>query len=619
MPNPGDFWQEFQPIAWIATTPVSQNRLLPLAQSSQSILWCSPHLETHPHCQRYNNSLREHLTAIWSDQKALIFSLTLGAVVRLIAPFLSDKYRDPIVLCIPESGEYVITVCGGHQHQGDRLCEQIAHLLGMKPVITDAATAHEMPGVDTWGMPWGWRKGAGNWTGVANAVIRGEPVAIIQESGNTLWRQTITSKTNLIFTDKPDAHAQTIWITHRELTPSQPGQIVWHPRTLWVGIGCERGTSETKLYEAIQTVFNAHQLSLNAIAGIASLDIKKNEIGLVNLAQSQGWQLVTFSAETLRAIPVPNPSPIVAQTVGTASVAEASAIQASQGTLLVPKHILGAVTVAVALSPQEWLDRSGTLYLVGMGPGDLAHLTPAARNAIRQADVVIGYNLYLQLLNGIKHPSQIWEPYPIGEETRRAERAIELARWGLTVAVVSSGDCGIYGMAGVVMELLQKQSNIHPEFNVQIIPGISALQSAASRVGVPLMQDFCAISLSDLHVPWEIITQRVTHAAQGDFVTIFYNPCSQQRTWQLPTAQAIFLQYRDPQTPVAIVRQAYRKDEQIWYANLENLTKQPIDMFCTIIIGNSRTYPSKYGLITPRNYPLKSPHFDPQNQNLNSE
>ncbi|MEN9217110.1 MAG: precorrin-3B C(17)-methyltransferase, partial [Gloeomargarita sp. HHBFW_bins_162] len=583
-------WGEFQPLAWIATTPVSQKRFLPLAQHSQGILWCSPNLEPHPNCQTYTHSLREHLTHIWSENRAIILGLTLGAVVRLIAPLLTDKHSDPIILCIPESGEYVITVCGGHQHQGDKLCQLIANLLGMQAIITDAARAHDMAGVDTWGIPWGWQKGSGNWTEIASAIVREEPVQIIQESGNTLWRKTITHKPNLVFTEQSDAHAKTVWITHREITPFSNDYAAWHPRILWVGIGCERGTSSEQIDHAIQTVFKTHQLSLKSIAGIASLDIKQDEIGLINLTQSQGWPFVTFSAERLRGISVPNPSEIVAQTVGTPSVAEASAIGASQGSLLVPKQIIGSVTVAVALAPQEWLNRSGRIYLVGIGPGDTAHLTPAARNAITQANIVIGYTLYLQLLDNIKRPGQIWEPYPIGEETRRAQRAIDLANWGLTVAVVSSGDCGIYGMAGVVIELLQKQDNSKLKSSIHIIPGISALQAVASRVGVPLMQDFCAISLSDLHVPWEVISQRVTHAAQGDFVTVFYNPCSQQRTWQLPAAQSIFLQYRHPQTPVAIVRQAYRHDEQIWFSDLEHFTQKPIDMFCTIIIGNSRTY-----------------------------
>ena len=624
MVKPESVGSAFQPLAWIATTPTSQARLLPLAQRSQSILWCSPHLDGHPPCQPYPQPLREHVRTLWPHHRAIIFGLTLGAVVRLIAPLLTDKHRDPIIICIPESGEYVISVCGGHQHQGNQLCAWIAAELGIPAVITDAASAHDMAGVDTWGIPWGWQKGKGDWTAVASAVLREEPIAIIQECGSTLWRHLIAQKSHFIVMDQrhpqgtpaaaaPDSLPQyQIWITHREPAPSHAPTVTWHPRVLWVGVGCARGTAASQIHTAIQSVFAAHRLSLQAIAGIASADIKKDEPGLVQLAQSQGWPLVTFPVATLRHVPVPNPSPVVAQAVGTPSVAEASALQASQGHLLVPKQVVADVTIAVALAPQEWSDRPGCIALVGIGPGDLTQLTPAARQAIIQADVVIGYQLYLHLIDTIKQAHQWWEPYPIGAETQRAQRAIDLAQRGLKVAVVSSGDCGIYGMAGVVMELLHRQKQPIP---VDIIPGISALQAAASRVGVPLMQDFCVLSLSDLHVSWDVIARRLIHAAQGDFVTVIYNPCSARRTWQLPAAQAIFLQYRDPQTPVAIVRQAYRPEEQIWREHLASFTQRPIDMFCTVIIGNSRSYWSEYGFITPRRDLPEPPHSVPQNQN----
>ncbi|MCS7292055.1 MAG: precorrin-3B C(17)-methyltransferase [Gloeomargarita sp. SKYBB_i_bin120] len=610
-------WDAFQPIAWVATTPVNQTRFLTLARHFGGTIWCSPQLATHPDCHAYGTSLRDHLQYLWADHRTLVLGLTLGAVVRLIAPLLTDKQRDPLVLCIPESGQYVITVCGGHQRQGDWLCQAIASWLNAQAIITDASSAQGLPGVDTWGHPWGWRKGAGDWTALAGALIRGEPVQVVQEAGQTLWRQALPPQAPLLWTDSPDAHRPQIWITHRQVNPTVP-HAIWHPRVLWVGVGCARGTPAWVIQQAIAQVFAEHALALDAIAGLASIDIKQDEAGLVALCQNQGWPLRTFPADQLRAVAVPNPSPVVAQAVGTPSVAEAAAVQAAQGPLLVPKQVLDNVTVAVALAPQEFLDRQGYLYLVGAGPGDLSQLTPAARCALAHADVVIGYRLYLELLAPLKRPGQIWEAYGIGQETERAQRAIDLATWGLTVAVVSSGDSGIYGMAGVVLELLHHQQHQPLRNRVQIVPGISALQAVASRVGVPLMQDFCAISLSDLHVPWETIAHRLTQAAQGDWVTVLYNPCSSQRTWQLPAAQAIFLQHRDPKTPVAVVRQAYRSDEQIWRSDLAHFTQLPVDMFCTVIIGNRRSYWSDYGLITPRREPPEPPHFAPQTQNSNS-
>ena len=382
---------------------------------------------------------------------------------------------------------------------------------------------------------------------------------------------------------------------------------------------------------------------MGAIAGVATIDIKATEAGLVELCCDRNWPLQTFPAEILRAIAVPTPSTVVEAEVGTKSVAEAAAIVAAQESclsmakgeaadivvgqesclsmakggqdahptiLLVRKQIVrlegqsGAVTVAVALAEKEYTGRTGCLFLVGTGPGQLNQITPAAQTAISSADAVIGYSLYIDLISPLLRPGQIVEALPITQERQRAERAIELARWGLTVAVVSSGDCGIYGMAGLVLEELRFTGWDGKIPKVQVFPGISALQAAASRVGAPLMHDFCAISLSDLLTPWSAIEKRLTAAAMADFVTALYNPKSANRTAQIVRAQEIFLQYRDPNTPVAIVRSAYRQDEQISITTLDKLLEASIDMLTIVLIGNSNTRNYAEWMITPRGYQL---------------
>jgi cobalt-precorrin 5A hydrolase/precorrin-3B C17-methyltransferase len=229
-------------------------------------------------------------------------------------------------------------------------------------------------------------------------------------------------------------------------------------------------------------------------------------------------------------------------------------------------------------------------------------MTPAAQSAISQADAIIGYALYLDLIAPLLRPGQIVEAFPITQERQRSQRAIALAKWGLTVAVISSGDAGIYGMAGLVLEDLQAQNWDGKTPAVEIFPGISALQAAASRVGTPLMHDFCAISLSDLLTPWEVIEKRLIAAAQADFTTALYNPRSQTRVQQLAIAQSIFLQYRQPNTPVAIVRSAYREDEQITLTSLGELLETPVDMLTTVLIGNSSTRIHADWMIAPRGY-----------------
>lgn len=606
--------REFQSIAAIATTPPAIQCLHSLAQHPEITLW-TPEKLKNSFTQPYSGSLRDHLTQIWDHHKSFIFCLATGAVVRLIAPLLKDKTTDPAIVVVDESGKFVISLCGGHQGGADRLTHAIALELGATPILTGASNRLNLPGIDILGTPFGWRKGEGNWTGVSAAIARQESVQIIQEAGSTLWQDNLPADHpfQFGFPEVGDHNPETarVWISpiqRRFASDSSLPKVQWHPRVLWVGIGCERGTSKKLIEGAIAEVFKAHHLAEAAIAGLATIDLKADEVGIVEFCRDRDLPLRCFSPEQLKTIEVPNPSNVVESEVGTPSVSEAAAVLAAQNSLRVAKKIVrregepGAVTVAIAESAQEYTGRTGKLWLVGIGPGELAQITPAAQRAIAQADVVIGYSLYIDLVSSLFRPGQIIESLPITQERQRAERAIELAQWGLTVAVISSGDCGIYGMAGLVLEELRSQNWNGKIPDVEVFPGITALQATAARVGAPLMHDFCAISLSDLLTPWEVIEKRLTAAAQADFVTALYNPKSQTRTQQIAIAQKIFLQYRDPQTPIALVKSAYRPDEEIRLTTLEKLLEEPIDMLTTVLIGNQSTRIYSDHMITPRGY-----------------
>ncbi|HBB32235.1 MAG TPA: precorrin-3B C(17)-methyltransferase [Cyanobacteria bacterium UBA8803] len=610
-------FKDFQPLAAIATTPTSAQRLQPLCQTIGATLWVPESLQTLAGVNIYQGSLKTHVASLWHQHRALIFCLATGAVVRLIAPLLEDKSRDPAVIVIDDKGEFAISLCSGHQGKADQLTRMIAIQLRAIPVLTGAATGLGLPGIDMLGVPFGWQRGEGDWTGVSAAVARGEAVEVIQDAGSTLWQDHLPQGHPFQFLATDVAKAR-IWISptqRRFSSASDFPKIQWHPRVLWVGIGCERGTSKQLIATAVEQTCQRYHLALGAIAGIATIDLKADELGLVALCQERGWPLHTYPAEVLSSVTVPTPSPIVAAEVGTPSVAEAAALSAIgdclsplSTPLLVPKQIFklegqpGAVTVAIAQSQKEYTGRTGQLLLVGTGPGQLDQMTPAAQTAVVQADAIIGYSLYIDLIAPLRRPGQIVEGLPITQERQRAKRAIELARWGLTVAVVSSGDCGIYGMAGLVLEELRVQGWDGKTPEVQVLPGITALQAAASRVGTPLMHDFCAISLSDLLTPWEVIEKRLDAAARADFVTALYNPRSRTRTEPLAIAQQIFLKYRHSQTPIAIVRSAYREDEQITITTLDKLLDIPIDMLTTILIGNQSTSIYTDWIITPRGY-----------------
>lgn len=632
-------FQDFQPLTAIATTFAGVQCLQPLWETGEVALWVPPAIAAQieqaklqvPVLQVYSASLREQVTQQWQSDRGLIFCLATGAVVRLIAPLLQNKATDPAVIVVDANGQFVLSLCGGHQAGADALTRSVAHSLSATPILTGAANGLALPAIDLLGQPFGWQRGSGDWTGVSAALAHQRPIQVIQEAGSMLWQTQLPSGHPFQFgfpdypapSETPNAAAQTpdarIWISPIQRTFSPEAdfpKVQWHPRVLWVGIGCERDTPKSLIETAVQTACRSHHLAEAAIAGVATIDIKANEVGIVELCQERQWALRCFPADDLRQVPVPTPSTVVETEVGTPSVAEAAAILAASlaspsfasASLRVSKQIIrrpdqpGAVTVAIAEAEQEFIGRHGKLWLVGIGPGQLNQITPAAQTAITQADAVIGYSLYVDLIRPLLRPGQIVEALPITQERQRAERAIELANWGLTVAVISSGDCGIYGMAGLVMEQLQSVGWDGVTPGVEVFPGITALQAAAAQVGAPLMHDFCAISLSDLLTPWTVIEKRLTAAAAADFVTALYNPKSQTRTQQIEIAQKIFLQYRSPNTPVAVVRSVYRRDQQVTLTTLEQMLEVPIDMLTVVLIGNQSTRIFENWMITPRGY-----------------
>ena len=244
----------------------------------------------------------------------------------------------------------------------------------------------------------------------------------------------------------------------------------------------------------------------------------------------------------------------------------------------------------------------GKIFVVGIGPGGLDEMTPKARSAIEAAEVVAGYNTYVRLVEKILGGKKI-----IGrammQEVERSHLAIEEALKGRTVAVISSGDSGVYGMAGLVLEMiLNLPEENRPQF--EIVAGVSAVNAAAAILGAPLMHDFAIISLSDLMTPWELIEQRVRSAAQSDFVIAFYNPKSKRRVNQLVEVQKILLEFRKKNTPVGIVTNAGRDGQSKIISTLENFLQEEINMFSLVIVGNSQTFIKAGYMLTPRGYKI---------------
>jgi precorrin-3B C17-methyltransferase len=256
--------------------------------------------------------------------------------------------------------------------------------------------------------------------------------------------------------------------------------------------------------------------------------------------------------------------------------------------------------------PHDESSEAGILYLVGLGPGSPDLLAPGAAAALEDADVVVGFRGYMEQITSLTAGKEI-VAMELGQELERADRAVDLAYGGASVAVVSSGDAGVYGMAGPVFRVLTDRNWDGEKARVVTVPGVSALQSAASLLGSPLMQDFCAISLSNLLTPWETIKRRLGAAALGDFVVALYNPRSGRRDWQLPEARRILREHRTEDTPVGLVREAYREGQQVVLTDLAGLEARAdeVDMFTTVIIGNSTSYVLNGKMVTPRGYEEK--------------
>ncbi len=250
---------------------------------------------------------------------------------------------------------------------------------------------------------------------------------------------------------------------------------------------------------------------------------------------------------------------------------------------------------------------SGKLYIVGVGPGHHDHMTFRAKQVIEESDTIVGYETYVNIVQDLIEGKDVYR-YAMTQEIERARQCIDLAKSGKIVSLVSSGDPGIYGMAGLIYETLA-ESGWDPKtgLQVEIIPGVSALNSCASIIGSPLMTDFAVLSMSDLLVPWEIIIKRVEAAAQGDFVIVIYNPSSKKRIHQLQDTRKILLKYRKPSTPVAIIKGAFRNSQSVVLTDLENLENHSdkLGMITTVIIGNSSTYNYKDLMINPRGYTSK--------------
>jgi cobalt-precorrin 5A hydrolase/precorrin-3B C17-methyltransferase len=555
---------------------------------------------------------------IFNRHRYLVLIMAVGIAVRLVAPELRDKRKDPGVVVVDDSGSFSVSLLSGHIGGANQLARKIASLLGAQPIITTASEVSQTIAVDLIEKEFGWElEDNRSVTAVSAALVNGEPVGIYQDAGERNWWsktkplpdnvrifntiEALTSsgyKAGLIITDR------ILENKHRTLLPRHT--VIYHPKSLVAGIGCNRGTSCSEIEEAISRVFSEHSLSNKSIRNIATITLKKNETGLLEFARKYSLPVQYFDEEALRKANFPSsPSAVALRHVGTPAVCEAAALLSSgSSSLIIPKASYNrAVTVAVArLDFNDKKEKRGKLFLVGIGPGSLEHITFKAKEAIDCSEVVVGYRTYIKLIEPYLVQKEIIAT-GMGAEIERVKTAISLAKKGKIVSLISSGDTGIYGMAGLVGEILSQQSV--DDVDIEVIPGVPLLAAGATLLGAPISGDFVTISLSDYLVPWKEIRQRLKLAAQGNFVIVLYNPKSKSRQRQLSEARKIILQCRPSSTPVGIVTNAYRRNQEVVITDLEHMFDYEIGMNTTIIIGNSATFTLARWMVTPRGYRTK--------------
>lgn len=562
----------------------------------------------------------KHCQELYLMGHPIIGICATAILIRALAPVLQEKNQGPPVLALSEDGSFCVPLLGGH-HGGNQLADLISDACQGQAVVTTAGDCRYRMMLDN--PPPGWRVAAKeSLSQVMGHILDADHIRLIgdacpdwlAQSQLPIWDEQQETKTK----DMPQIAVGVAASLHAQAS------LQYVPQKLVLGIGCARDISGPRLWQDISDFLTAQDLLPQSIVAVTSLDLKKDEAAIHYVAQKLNCPARFFSAQALaeQADRIENPSQIVAEEVGCPSVAEASALafagpDASLRQAKVKKSDPEQgyfATFALAESPTNLVppfagQSQGGLYLVSMGPGGGEWRTPAASQMLHQADIWVGYQLYLDLLSD-HAAGKTCLGYQLGQEKQRVREALTQAGQGQKVALIGSGDVGIYAMGALVYELLDLEGKDNPDWQriaIDTTPGVSALQMAAARAGAPLGHDFCAISLSDLLTPRQVIYQRLQAAAEGDFVIAFYNPVSKTRRTLLAEAKQMLLKHRPPETPVWLARNLGRDGETHLCLSLAELEVDQVDMLTTVVIGNSQSQKVRIAggverIYTPRGY-----------------
>ncbi|MCO4847626.1 MAG: precorrin-3B C(17)-methyltransferase [Yoonia sp.] len=548
----------------------------------------------------------DHTRDLFAAGVPVIGVCASGILIRAVAPLLMDKMAEPPVLSVSDDGAVVVPLLGGHRG-ANKLAAQIAGTLGAIAAVTTAGDVALGVALDE--PPKGWALvNRSDAKGAMAALLSGGGATVI---GDAPW-----------LADLPAGDALQISATMDLVADLGEAHLQFAPQRLTLGVGCARNCDPAELATLVHDVLLAANVTPAAIHCVNTITLKADEPAIIQLAASLGAPMRLFEADVLDAETprLENPSDVVFAEVGTHGVSEAAALAQAgpDATLLVAKKKTANATCALAIAPAPLVELKGRargrLSVVGIGPGQAAWRTPEVSRLVAEAEELVGYGLYIDLLGPLA-VGKDRSDFPLGGEEARCRYALEQAGKGKNVALVCSGDAGIYAMGALVFELLDRSeaelgvSDAARRVDVVCSPGVSALQGAAARAGAPLGHDFCTISLSDLLTPRDDIIRRLHAAAEGDFVIAFYNPVSKTRRTLLAEARDILLQHRPADTPVMLASSLGRPEEHVRYRRLDQLEVDEVDMLTVVLIGSSNSRLAQMGegprMFTPRGYARK--------------
>jgi len=553
----------------------------------------------------------EHCRTLFASGTPVIGVCASGILIRAVAPLLGDKRAEPAVVSVSEDGAVVVPLLGGHRG-ANRMARRVADILEGVAAVTTAGDV--ALGISLDEPPVGWTLGTPERARNAMArLLSGSGARMIGEEAHSAgWLRALPKA-------DPSTGDDDVVTVEATLSPGRAGALVFHPRRIALGVGCSRNCPPGELEALAMRVLDEAGVAPGALMGLFTLDLKSDEPAVNALASRLGTRLRLFTAAELESETprLANPSRAVFTEVGCHGVAEAAALAAAgpEAVLRLAKTKSANATCALAAAPRPVTrvgGRSrGRLALVGIGPGEASMRTPEASRLVAEADEIVGYGLYIDLLGPLASGRRRSD-FPLGSETARCRYSLERAGEGRSVALVCSGDAGIYAMGALIFELLDSDrdsldlTDAARRVEIVVAPGVSALQAAAARAGAPMGNDFCAISLSDLLTPREDILRRVRAAAEGDFVVAFYNPVSKRRRDLLALARDILLKHRPGECPVMLASNVGRTGESLRYRQLAELDENGVDMLTLVIVGSSRTRLLRTGdgprLYTPRGY-----------------